>query len=85
MVIWKYEVPFLSRSHEVLLPQGAEPLTAGKQGSAYVMWVRVNLLANQLESRNFTWVGTGHEFPETWVHVGTIQDEPFVWHLMEVR
>lgn len=84
--IYKYEVPLLQRHNEVLLPQGAEPLAAGKQGAAYVMWVKVNLIPNrQYERRYFTWVGTGHDFPDTWEHVATLIDEPFVWHLMEER
>ncbi len=83
--VWKYEVPLLSRRHEVLLPQGAVPLAAGKQGSAYVMWAKVDPVGGQIERRYFTWVGTGHTFPSYWEHVDTVVDGPFVWHLMEER
>jgi hypothetical protein len=38
-----------------------------------------------LEERRFVVVGTGHELHYNMVHVGTVFENPYVWHIMELK
>lgn len=91
-VVRRYEVPLDARSHELKLPVGAELVAVGLQydeptgplGPArhFVAWLLVDPHA-KLETRRFTWIGTGGAFPAGTVYRGTVQDGRWVWHLLE--
>jgi hypothetical protein len=38
-----------------------------------------------VEERRFVVVGTGSEIDDNMVYVGTMFEEPFVWHVMELK
>lgn len=78
--IYKYSVGNLIEGIQVP-PNGAEFLCLQVQG-APMTWFLVD--TNEQESdRAFKVVGTGHEFPENHKYLGSWQDGPFVWHLLE--
>ena len=55
-------------------------------GRRIELWGEVDLQqVGDDETRTFTVVGTGQPLPdEPTVHVATLRDGPFVWHLLEV-
>jgi hypothetical protein len=80
--IWKY--PLNGIISNVEIPMDAEILTVQLQNGQPTIWALVNP-KNELESRNFTIVGTGNPFDDTnHQYIGTFQIEPFVWHLFEI-
>jgi hypothetical protein len=65
------------------MPMDAQILTVQKQDGEPTIWAMVNT-ENELETRNFTIVGTGNSFDDKDMkYIGTFQDSPFVWHLFE--
>jgi len=53
------------------------------QNKQLCFWAVVNP-GDKETVREFMVVGTGHNFASTFDHVGTVQDPPFVWHLLEL-
>lgn len=67
------------------LPQGARVIHVALQDRAPhhpCMWVTLD---ETLPHRDveFCIVGTGHEYPDGWTHVGTWQQDGYVWHLFQ--
>lgn len=82
--VWKYE---LSRTilNRVLMPQGAQIIHIGSQGDVVMIWAMVDPSAPKV-TRCFQTIGTGSWWDEDrWVYRGTVQMEPFVWHVIEQR
>ncbi|MBA7548445.1 hypothetical protein ES705_40903 [subsurface metagenome] len=82
--IYKYPVP-ITDEFTLKLPEGAKILTFQAQDSKPYIWALVDPIG-QMETVSFKLFGTGHLVgnADTLEHVGTIQIEPFVWHLFEV-
>ena len=83
--IWKY--PLKGMMTDIQMPMEAKVLTVQIQNDQPTIWAQVNP-QNELETRHFTIVGTGHEFNDKDMkYIGTFQDVPgsipFVWHLFE--
>jgi hypothetical protein len=81
--VYKYSVDLVNEL-ELLLPVGAEPLTAQLQHGRPVMWARVDPNAPG-ETRRFTWRGTGYSADGTGKYIGTVQNDAgtLVFHLFE--
>jgi hypothetical protein len=80
--IWKYKLDGVISSIEI--PLDGKVLTVQIQNEVPHIWVLVNP-ENQVETRGFRVVGTGHPFDDTdSKYIGTFQDGPFVWHLFEM-
>ena len=76
--IWKFKV-----SGSIQIPMDSQILTVQIQNDEPYIWVKVNP-ENDVETRTFEVVGTGHSFDDTNMkYIGTFQDGPFVWHLFE--
>jgi len=76
--IWKFRL-----NTTIQMPMDAQILTVQKQDGEPTIWAMVNT-ENELETRNFTMVGTGNSFDDKDMkYIGTFQDSPFVWHLFE--
>ena len=79
--IWKY--PLNSMVSDIQMPMEAKVLTVQIQNDQPHMWAQVNP-QNEMETRHFTVVGTGHDFDDKDMkYIGTFQDIPMVWHLFE--
>lgn len=83
--VWKYELD-ITDHRTLLVPAGAEFLSAQMQNGKLCVWARVD--ANQPGSMSFLrhiWiVGTGNPMPGNPVrHIDTVQDGSFVWHVFE--
>lgn len=83
--VHKFLVPFadpeagplpVSRHAPVRLT-GLDPRT-GKPA----VWIEVET-TNPPGERRMAVFGTGHELPDGWVHVGSMIDGSFVWHIYE--
>lgn len=81
--IFKYHVGTNGVSR-VRLPIDAKVLSTNVQDGKVQIWAEVDDEA-ALEDRHFIVYGTGHEMLDTehQVYVGTIFDNPFVWHVYE--
>jgi hypothetical protein len=89
MVIWKYPLQ-LTDQQEVMMPVGAEILTAKMQGGTVCLWAIVTE-SNLSRPRDIRIIGTGnpfHEDIEYWSareFIGTVidSDRGLVWHIFE--
>jgi hypothetical protein len=82
-VIYKYPLNLHERNTLLLPP--AVPVHFEVQDGQLCLWVRqmTNPALVQAQ-RTFLIVGTGHPFPQRYLYLGTCQQGPFVWHLLEV-
>lgn len=85
-VIYKY--PFTITDHVVVsMPAGATVVHAAapagpRSSSTLTLWARVDPHAPVVD-RRFELRGTGQPLGTVGMHIATIQDGPFVWHLFE--
>ena len=86
MKIFKYFLAERPDDQTVLMPMGARVLTVQDQIGSVCLWALVNDAAKEVE-RVFRIVGTGHEFDDclAYNHIGTVQQDEFVWHVFEKR
>lgn len=84
--VWKYNLPLAKGPiYERSIPAGAQLLTVQEQNGDPTIWVQVNPNADELDTRKFKVVGTGHvEIHGNDRYVGTAQTGPFVWHVYEI-
>ena len=83
--IWKFT---LKPQCELLMPKGAEVLSAREQYGAVCLWVLVDPDATAQEARHFRVRGTGHSIegdPGRFIDTVTLQGGALVWHVFEVR
>lgn len=80
-VIWKFLLT--DDAIELMMPEGAKILDAQDQAGTWCLWAIVSP-EKPRQKRKFRVFGTGHELPEGhFGYIGTIQQEPFVWHVFE--
>lgn len=85
--IWKFRLA-ITDTQSLMIPKGAEVLTAQFQGSDLCFWAVVNP-ANSTSERIFEIFGTGNPFPTDMgverKFIATVQqpDLPLVWHVFE--
>jgi hypothetical protein len=82
--VWKYQVPI---GHQVTLeiPFGGIVVHTESQDDVICLWVEVES-SNPKAHRSFKVFGTGHEIQMPYaIHVGTVQQGPFVWHVYEAE
>lgn len=71
------------RRQQVAMPVNAEILACQMQGSSLCLWAMVDPARGQ-ELREIHIYGTCHEFsPVGMMHLGTVQDGSYVWHVFE--
>ena len=74
----------------VYMPQGAAILHVHMQGGMPAIWALVDVDSKPYKLRHFHIAGTGQPIPEeidelmTPLYIGTVHQEPFVWHVFEV-
>jgi hypothetical protein len=76
--IYKYTL-----DEPVRMPRDATVVKVGIQDGIYCIWAVVDTVA-PVEERRFVVVGTGRELDSNMIHVGTVFEGPFVWHIMEL-
>lgn len=87
--IYKYPLELTDRQ-EVHLPEGAVILHVAVQNGIICLWALVDPDAWN-EDRTFWIVGTGGTMPPgfgagiEFVHQGTVEQGPFIWHVFEAR
>jgi len=78
--IYKYPVN-LTGFTTVHLPIFGKIVRVGLDPSANIcFWVEMNL-GDELFPRSFCIIGTGHEIPDDFNHIGSFSDGPFIWHM----
>jgi hypothetical protein len=68
---------------QVCLDVGAHVVHVGMQNGELMLWAELDTHALTKPPRVYRVFGTGHEIPDMWMHVGTVFDGPFVWHVYE--
>ena len=76
--IWKFPVDL--GPNALRMPRGARPVSLGAQGDQLVCWAEVDPNAAP-EYHQVLVVGTGQTLEPSWQYVGTVQADPWVWHL----
>lgn len=86
--IFKYPIPnYQGRAARVELPEGSDVLRFARDpnGQGLAIWALVSPDAPTVP-RDFEVFGTGHEIGNMTNkrYIGTCDDGPFVWHLIEI-
>jgi len=85
MRIYKYRIPLVP-GPAVMMPEGAAVLSLQMQNGEPCIWAIVDD-EKRPAARFFHWYETGHAIPmQDLVNlnfIGTVQNEPFVFHLFE--
>jgi hypothetical protein len=77
--VWKYQIQRLP-GQVIDMPGNAEPIHVAIQGGELTLWARVD--PNEpVRARVVAVTGTGGNAPSEWLHVGTVFDGDFVWHV----
>lgn len=78
--IYKYTIT----RKTVQMPVDAVIVHVDLQDQGYCIWALVDD-SNPLESRQFDVIGTGWEYEPNMHYVGTILENAFVWHIVEIK
>ena len=85
--IFKYPLEVTDNEQKMLMPEGARVVNVGTQLDGFVyLWALVDSSSRPFSVttiRTFVIVGTGHPIPDGVEYVGTVQQGPFVWHVLE--
>lgn len=81
--ILKYPIPLDDQWHEVpAIPiRGDGPAHVGIQDGTVMVWF-VPYQGAEYPNEKLKVVGTGHLFDSRNVYIGSVQDGPFVWHVI---
>lgn len=79
--ILKYKIPH-GRLVEIETTAYAPIVHVGEQEGVVCIWVEVNDKI-EVAQRSFAVFGTGHEIPEEFIHIGTVQEGTRVSHVYE--
>lgn len=78
--IWKYDVPITDKL-EIRMPIGWRFVAVGLDPrNRPCMWVEVDTEATSIKHQ-FSVVGTGHPIHEDARVLGSIRQDPFMWHV----
>ena len=81
--VYKYRV---DGATEIRVPVGSKVIHVGMQNGAPYIWVEVSTNPHlDIEGRYFEIAGTGWEIEDDAVHIGSVIDGAFVWHIYEVQ
>lgn len=83
--VWKFPMAFPTLDREgITMPGGSKVLHVAFQHRVLTLWALVEESAPTV-IRRFAVVGTGHTAlsPQQGSYVGTVLDDPFVWHVFE--
>lgn len=85
MTIWKYSLD-AEDIQTLMMPEGAQILTAQMQGNALCLWAMVNP-EKAKEKREIEVFGTGHPgsdaVPRRYIGTVQMQGGALVWHIFE--
>lgn len=82
--IWKFTLKTNLEKQVIQMPQGAEVLRVGMQGSTICLWAC--FIQNQpMAGRIFQIVGTGQPVVLRDTYIGSVTDGAFEWHIWESK
>jgi len=82
--IWKYPLE-ATDTQNVMMPEGAEILSAQMQGNMLCLWALVNPAAPN-QRREIEVIGTGHPMPDAkrrYISTAQMHGGALVWHIFE--
>ena len=78
--VLKYEMPRPGKAVAICFPTGFSPVSVQMQHGKIMLWAEVPDVG-ACEDAVFHTIGTGWGVPDKTRHVGTVQDDGFVWHV----
>jgi len=81
--IHKFPLYRIGQVNEVQLARDAIPRRVAMQSGVLCMWAELDTDV-PAKTRRFSVVGTGHPIAENGHYIGTCDDGPFVWHVLEL-
>ena len=83
--IYKYPIK-VTDLQTVQMPDLAQILCVQKQDGIICLWARC-FSENELKPRSISVAGTGNPIDGNYFHkyIGTVQDDPFIWHVFEIE
>lgn len=70
----------------IKMPTNAKVIHVDQQGKGFFLWAEHEFVPEAIlpvSERYFEIIGTGGRVPNRSTYVGTIMDDPFVWHVYE--
>jgi hypothetical protein len=83
-VVWKYPIALVADEQVIGVPVRSRCVHVAIQHGVITMWRLVEDPNTEMTDRRFVIRGTGHPVEEQAMHLGTVLDGAFVWHLFEV-
>lgn len=80
--LWKFDVAPSAGPQVIKAPGLGKAVFFAMQGGQPRVWMKVKPDHPEVE-RQIQVVGTGHDIPNNWRYVGSLQDGPYVWHLFQ--
>lgn len=84
--VWKFKV-----RQEVVMPVGSRIVAValkheGREhpGGVFYVWAEVDTRITATTTRFFRVVATGAWVGDSDIYIGTVHDDPFVWHIYEL-
>jgi len=81
--IHKFPLFRIGQVNEVEMARDAIPRRVAMQDGVLCMWAEVDTDTPK-KTRRFSVVGTGRPIHENGSYIGTCDDGPFVWHVLEL-
>ena len=81
--VHKYKLELTSEVQRWLMRETYKVVHVGLQNGFIHLWVEVDTDTYNAE-RRFQIFGTGHNIPDSAVHVGSVMVDPYVWHVYDV-
>lgn len=79
--IWKFGMPEPGKSLRVSIQSGADLLHLGMQGGTVFAWFML-VPTNEAVEREFYTTATGAHIDMKDKYIGTVQEGPYVWHVL---
>ena len=86
--IWKWQLSLNGKSQTFDMPMDTKIIHVAMQNGTLTMWGIIDPQFQKSDKREFIVRGTGHSWIEDEkenVHLGSVIDREFVWHLFEIK
>lgn len=82
--IHKQPIPSINSRVVLRLSTDAKFIHFDLQNRDMCVWVETPVIVKEYKTRTLAVFGTGFDVPDEAVHIGTLQDRGYVWHLYEL-
>jgi hypothetical protein len=83
MLIYKQALELTAKPQVIEMPVAADIVKFDMQNGKPTFWYLFCTSFKEKEKRQYRIVGTGNEFLDDSLYIGTCFDPPYVWHLID--